>query len=153
MAGIDIKFEFDDRQFQLACLHLIDRGERLRPLMLDIGEMLLESTRARFTTKTAPDGQAWKPLHPKTLAKKGGKGSTLVFEGYLRDLMRAEAGDDFVDIGSALEYSALHQLGGTSEMAPGPAAVEARPYLGMSEDDKRNVLEIGWDYLAATPIG
>lgn len=146
--AVDFGFEWDDRDFQAVCVDLIGRGERLRPLMKGVGEELVESTRKRFSTKTAPDGQAWKPLKPQTVERKNGKGSILVFESYLLDLLRADAGDDFVDIGSALDYAALHQLGGTSDMAPGPAAVEARPYLGMSDDDGRNVLDIARNYLA-----
>lgn len=147
--AIELEFEWDDREFQAYCAKMIARGQRLRPLMLDINEMLLDSTRERFTTKTAPDGSAWKPLKPSTIARKKGKGSLLVFDGYLRDLMRGEAGDDYSEISSALAYSALHQLGGTPEMAPGPAAVEERPYIGLSDDDTENMLRMAVDYLDA----
>ena len=148
MSGFDFKMEWDDRNFQLACSQLIGRGQRLRPLMLDLGEMLLDSTRQRFETKTAPDGTAWKPLKPSTLKRKAGRGSLLVLEGYLRDLMRAEADDDSVEVGSAQIYAALHQFGGTSGMSPGAAAVEARPPLGLSIEDRANVLDIAISYLA-----
>lgn len=33
------------------------RGGNLRPLMLEIGEDLTESTKQRFITTTAPDGE------------------------------------------------------------------------------------------------
>ena len=145
--AVDVEFEWDDRQFQAMCSRLIDRGQNLRPLMLEINEMLLDSTRERFSTKTAPDGTAWKPLKPSTLARKKGKGSLLVFDGYLRDLLRGEVGDNFSEIRSALAYSALHQLGGTSDMAPGPAAVEERPYMGLSDQDIAALLDLAGQHV------
>ena len=148
MSGFDFKMEFDDHDFQRVCSQLIGRGQRLQPLMLDLGEMLLDSTRQRFATKTAPDGSAWKPLKPATLKRKKGRGSLLVLDGYLRDLMRAEADDDSVEVGSAQVYAALHQFGGAPGMKPGTADVEARPFLGLSIDDRRNVLDIAMAYLA-----
>lgn len=150
MSGFDFKMEWDDRDFQRACAQLIGRGQRLRPLMLDLGEMLLDSTRQRFATKTAPDGSAWKPLKPSTLKRKKGRGSLLVLDGYLRDLMRAEADDESVEVGSAQVYAALHQFGGTSGMSPGAAAVEARPSLGLSIEDRSNVLDTAIAYLAGS---
>lgn len=144
---VAVELEWDDREFQALCAKLIARGQRLRPLMFDINEMLLDSTRQRFVTKTAPDGSAWKPLKPSTIARKQGKGSLLVFDGYLRDLLRGEVGDDYSEISSALAYSALHQLGGTPDMAPGPAAVEERPYIGLSDDDIAGMLRLAVDHL------
>lgn len=43
------------------------RFDDLSPAMRGIGEVVTESTKQRFSTSTAPDGQRWKPLADSTL--------------------------------------------------------------------------------------
>ena len=42
---------------------------------------------------------------------------------------------DELRVGSNLVYAAIHQFGGTPDMHPGPAAIPARAYLGLSDAD------------------
>ncbi|AVP97910.1 phage virion morphogenesis protein [Ahniella affigens] len=147
MSGFTVQVEFDDADFARVCNTLIERGLRVRPLMASIGEALVESTEKRFSTKIAPDGQSWLPLKKRTLARKAGKGSILVLHGYLRDLLRAEPSEEDVVVGSAEEYSALHQFGGTPGMPAGPAAVPARSFLGISTADADTIRQLAIDYL------
>ncbi|GKT18668.1 phage virion morphogenesis protein [Acidovorax sp. SUPP2522] len=48
---------------------LLERGQDMRPLLLEIGEDLTESTKQRFSSATGPDGTAWAPNSALTLAR------------------------------------------------------------------------------------
>ncbi len=53
-------------------------------------------------------------------------------EGNLVDSITSEIQGYEALIGSDLKYAAIHQHGGTPDMAPGPAGIPAREYLGYS---------------------
>lgn len=52
-----IEIQFDDRA--------------IRAALAEIGEALLESTKARFPAQTGPDGRRWAANSPVTIARKG----------------------------------------------------------------------------------
>ncbi len=137
----------------------------LSPAMRGIGEILAESTRHRFSTSTGPDGEAWKPNKVATVLgvigkirgayRKDGrltkKGATafagkkpLVDTGELRDSIRYALidGGKGVEIGTnrfAGECeggAAVHQFGNEKGTIP------ARPFLGLSSEDRGEVLAI-----------
>ncbi|MCG9736482.1 phage virion morphogenesis protein [Pseudoalteromonas shioyasakiensis] len=56
--------------------------------------------------------------------------------------MAYNIGDSSLEFGSNLEYAAIHQFGGASDMIPRLAAIPARPFLGLSERDEKEVIEI-----------
>ena len=140
-----------------------------KPLMSELGEYLLGSTKDRFKTMQAPDGTPWAPLKPSYLkAKKQNKGKILTLGGYLRGQMRWQPdGQDAVLIGSNRVYARIHQLGGTtsphvikprtkkalafnglvlkSVRHPG-SKIPARPFLGLSREDRQEVTKrtIDW---------
>lgn len=120
-----------------------------RALMAELSAYLVQSSRARFPTESAPDGTPWLPLAPRTLARK--RTSTKLRETTLLQLtLREHYGNDFAGVaagGPGVPYAAIHQLGGTAGMAPGPASVPARPYLGLSDEDADEVAGIVQDYL------
>lgn len=61
--------ELTDRS-GLDYLHgLIGRVEDMRPVLTEIGEDMSEATKQRFSTGTGPDGTAWAPNSPVTLAR------------------------------------------------------------------------------------
>ncbi len=78
-----ITIAIDDQQVRQAFSNLIASGRSPRPVLQQIGEMLVDSTKQRFGTATAPDGTPWAPNSPATmiawLRKKSGK-----FEGHKR---------------------------------------------------------------------
>lgn len=164
------------------------RVDNMAPAMRSIGELLAESTKARFSSSTAPDGQRWKPLADSTLlgilakisgnyaaytnlkTKKQGKvrvgdkkgffdvdgritkktalkmanRKPLVDTGILQDTIRYQVAADGnrVEIGTNRFASvweggaAVHQFGDKNGNIP------ARPFLGMSDEDKVEVLAI-----------
>jgi phage virion morphogenesis protein len=96
----------------------------LRPTMSAIGAAMLFSTQRRFETKTAPDGQPWRPLAPRTARERAKRGRSP--NDILRDSTRLYqslayqvSGSGSVvaaEWGSNMPYAAVHQLGATIEM-------------------------------------
>ena len=132
--------EIDDRQAARALAELRRRGESMEPALRSIGELLLNSTRARFDSQTSPDGEPWTPLKPRTLArKKRNRDKILTEEGRLRGTLAYQVGDGWVEVGSPLVYGATHQFGRD--------AIPARPYLGLSSEDAADVREEILDFV------
>ena len=146
-----IKIEVQDAELQQGLQALIETGLDLTPVMADIGEALLNSTRQRFSDQVSPEGEAWSPLSNVTKAqKKKNKDKILTEEGRLRRLLSVRAGKDHVEVGSTRIYAGTHQFGaerrayGTNKRgAPIPwGNIPARPFLGVSHNDKKTILEI-----------
>lgn len=154
MTGTAYKVEVDDREV-LAELHrLIDAGESLDEPLRDIGEALLHSTLERWSREEAPDGAPWAPLsdrYARRKARRRPNAGLLVYDDELRGTLRYQVEGDELALGTDRPYGRIHQLGGLPGMAPGPAAIPARPYLGFSDDDRREILEIFRDHLLGRP--
>lgn len=109
----------------------------MAPVYRDIGEYLLPATQDRFLDQESPEGEAWAPLKPEyKLRKKKNADRILVLEGYMRDLLSYQATSDKLELGSGLIQAATHQFGDRSRGIPD------RPYLGVSEDDRQQILQI-----------
>lgn len=140
-----IRIEIQDEQLDRLFSRLIDANLRLRPLMADIAEVLVASTRRRFDTKRGPDGVPWEALAPETIAEKIEAGvpnpeSILERWGYLRDLINSAFGDDFAEVSSSRVYAATHQFG--------RGGIPARPFIGLSPEDLQEIVEAARDYEA-----
>lgn len=132
------------------------------PAWRDIGEYLVESTKRRFREGKAPDGSAWAPKSETTIAAYAARGDNVSRAPLIGPTRRLSseitygASRDGVAIGSSLVYSAVQQLGAakgefgkTARGAPVPwGNVPARPFLGLSRDDERNILDILTDHLS-----
>ena len=64
-----------------------------------------------------------------------------------RDTFAYNIGDESLEFGTNMEYGAIHQFGGTSGMIPRLAAIPARPFLGLSDEDEKEVIEIMWIFV------
>lgn len=121
------------------------------PLMRAIGAWLESSTRERFETNIAPDGQRWQP----SLAAKRRGTPTLVEFGQLRDSYTHTASEDEAAVGTNKIYAAIHHFGGIIRAKsskglrfPGlgggwvnvqQVSMPARPQLGVSRDDEAEI--------------
>ncbi|MDD4907132.1 MAG: phage virion morphogenesis protein [Methylobacter tundripaludum] len=137
MSAIDV----DDREILAALRQLQQSTGNLRPALLKIGEDLKESTKQRFSSKTGPDGQAWLGNADSTIERKG-RDFPLTEGGTLGNTIDYQLfGNDGVDIGSPMKYAAMMQFGGTKAEFPNLwGDVPGRPFLGISEDDKVQIL-------------
>ena len=130
-------------------------------LMDGVGREIQSQTRHRIRTeKTSPEGAEWP-------ANRRGA-SILHLTGALWDSIDYRATMDQVHVGSARIYARIHQFGGTIKAKNGKAlamggrtgrggrkamawaqqvTIPARPFLGVSEQDKRNILDVVREYL------
>ena len=166
-----LTIKVNDRQVLDALNQLAARTKNLRPALMEIGEDLVESTKRRFATATAPDGSPWaansqvtverylgifKNSYKKdgSLSKAGQARSTgkKPLTGESKDLAKTinyqVRGATGVSIGSPVVYAAMHQFGGTKGQFPHLwGNIPARPFLGVSTEDKANILDIIGTYL------
>ena len=157
---MQIHIELDDSSVQSAFNRLLAGGADLSPLLRDIGERLQTTTKDRFDDAKAPDGTPWAPLSEVTKARKN-KNKILIQDRYLRDLINYQISGNTLLVGSSRIYASTHQFGAekgsfgrTKRGAPIPwGDIPARPFLGLSDDDRKDVLEIVSDYIADTVVG
>lgn len=131
-------------------------------LMESVGEALVSGTLKRFSDQEDPQGKQWEPS--ARAAEEGGE--TLTKTAALRNSIDYAATSDKVMVGSNLPYARIHQKGGTikpkkakklvfkgrggKKVAVDEVTIPARPYLGVSPDDMKEVRETISDFLAGT---
>lgn len=156
MAGVSFGLTFDDDEAVVAFNRLVAAGTDLTPLMRDIGEHLLRTTRDRFADEKAPDGTPWAPLSETTKARKTrNAGRILTESGILGGQLAYRASSDELMVGSPTIYAGTHQFGAsrgafgtTSRGSPIPwGDIPARPFLGLSGDDEDEVAALVSDFL------
>lgn len=138
MAGASVAI--DDRALVAALQRLQQRVGDLRPVYRDIGEQIQNQTKQRFRDQVDPDGIPWAdyaPLDDEYQARKEKNADKiLVLNGYLANGIHYQATEEQVEIGSDKKYAATHQYGREADGIP------ARPFLGLSDEDKAEVLDI-----------
>ncbi len=162
----------DDKALQEGLAEKLRKLEHPRPLLLMIGEYLSETTRQRFVTSTAPDGSRWAPNSRTTLEryvgskggysnktgkinKKGqaaaiGKKPLVGATRFLGYQIIYQANDTMLEIGSNRIQAAVQQFGAAKGSLGGGAPwgdIPARPFLGVSAEDRAAILEMVGDYL------
>lgn len=167
-----IEIDLDDREVLDALNELMRRASDPEPALRLIGEKLVDSTKQRFVDGGDPEGAPWVPNTPLTLelylseygsnfkqdgslsaegatrlgAKKPLTGKTCA----LQTTINYQVVDDTLMIGSPEPYAAMQQFGGTTaanSMIPGKA-IPARPFLGLSNEDRDDILDIVKGYLS-----
>jgi len=156
-----IRLEVNDAGILAALDRLARAVTDMRPVMQDIGEEMVVSTRDRFVAGAAPDGSPWAPKSPTTIAAYERRKDPVDLRplfGPTRRLsseIASYASETSVEWGSNLIYSAVMQLGAakgafgsTSRGGPIPwGPIPARPFLGVSDDDRNTILEALDDWL------
>lgn len=106
---------------------LADRASNVSGGLKNIGEALNKTHRARFESGTAPDGSAWTPLSPWTMAQKKGPG-ILREGGYLLASMNYTVSGNVLEHGFNTPYAAAQQFGSRHKIVPrSPGGVLAIP--------------------------
>jgi phage virion morphogenesis protein len=123
----------------------------------EIGEALVSSVRTRFRKETGPDGRKW----PKSHRAETDQGQTLTDTARLKNSISARAQADGVEVGTNLIYAGVHQgddgkdvkitakrskflrfrAGGSWAMKKS-VTIPARPFIGISQDDLKEIQEI-----------
>ena len=128
----------------------------MTPVMQEIGEIMVDSTKQRFAQGIAPDGSRWAPKSQTTLNRYGARTSNRIDirplfgpSGALSSQIFYEVTPDSVSWGSPMIYAGTQQFGAaqgafgrTSRNGPIPwGNIPARPFLGVSAEDQTNILE------------
>jgi phage virion morphogenesis protein len=157
-----IEIEVNDEAVVAQIERALNRTSDLTPLMQNIGEHLVATTKARFKEGRAPDGSKWAPKSQATLEAYGIRKSNSVDirplfgpTKLLSSQIFIEADSTGVSVGSNRIYSAVMQFGASkgefgtaSNGSPVPwGNIPARPYLGLSEQDRGWILETVEDWL------
>lgn len=163
-----INIEVDDRNVKAALNRLIRAGEDMSPAMLAVSEHLKDAALESFDRQRAPDGTLWAPLKESTRRQRGRggfgeAGPILQRRGNLLRSIVSDHGRDFAEAGTNLVYAAVQHFGaekgefggartglpGRSFFQPIPwGDIPARPFLGVSDDDERQIGEIILDHVA-----
>lgn len=159
MTGITLSLTHDELLSESAFLRMEAATTDMTDLMDGIGRALVNSSMDRMRiTNLAPDGKPWEPS--RRVRESGGR--TLNDSGVLRSSISSLAGPDSVEYGSSVVYSAVHQLGqavGASGIWEGIGKngkkrtlsipfgdIPARPYLGVSSEDREVISELTESY-------
>jgi phage virion morphogenesis protein len=156
MAGISVTW--DSQEVTRALSALARAGRNPGVLLKPLGAVLVRGTRDRFESQVDPEGNPWEPLQPWYAALK--RNSRILTEsGALLGSVVWEAAGRELAIGSNLIYAGVHQAGMTIRAkTPGglmifhnslgkawggapEVYVPARPFLGISTEDERAVLD------------
>jgi len=144
MAGVQLKIDVDERALREALTRIAALGGSMRLAFADMGEYLLESHDQRFRDQVSPGGKPWDPLSPKYRARKKRNSNRILYlDGQLAGLLRYQATDQSLDFGTDRIYGATHHFGDPERGIP------ERPWLGISEADRSQLIAIAARHLAA----
>ena len=133
----------------------------LSDVMTDVGELMIRSTERNFASGTDPDGNPWVPRSQATLDAYASRKDTwgahplIGPSRTLSTTINYEADATSVAWGSNVIQSAVMQFG-AAKGAFGTASngssipwgdIPARPYLGLSEQDRTDIVAIVEEYL------
>jgi phage virion morphogenesis protein len=135
------------------------------PLLRIIGDYGVDTTKRRFEAQAAPDGTPWAALNSAYAAMKPSGYNILFLSGALLNSQHWVAGIGEVKWGSGMIYAAAHQwgavitpktakalvfktgLGGAQTVRVQSVTLPARPYLGLSAEDRIEIPLLAQDYL------
>lgn len=143
--SLDMNVAVDVRRIQLA-LDELGTVTRDRAIPRVMAAALLSSTEQAFERQADPDtGKGWEAWSDSWLAWRQDHGfvlgSILTLHGDLARSITTDYGQDYALIGSPKIYAAIHQWGGTPDMAPRPAGVPARPYMGLDKTGEQEIFD------------
>lgn len=164
-----ITVEINEEEITRALARVSAALTDMTPLMQDIGDLMVDSTRENFKDGTDPDGNPWAPKSATTLEayrRRGDGQPTRPLIGPSRTLsttINAEPSTDRVAWGSNVIQAAVMQFGagagefgaragldknGREFFMPIPwGAIPARPYLGVGQGDTDAIIATIEEYL------
>lgn len=150
--------EIKDDEITAALDRLLLELSDMSDVMNTIRELLVISTADRFTSGEAPDGSKWARKSAATLEAQRQKGYSdprpLHMSGILSSNIGSAHGPFFVEVTTNAEYAAMMQFGGSKAAFPHLwGDIPARPFLGVSEDDRTGILATVEEWLATSAQG
>lgn len=146
-----VTIEVDDREILEVLQQLRDRVDDLSPAMNEIVGVMRDASQQAFENEADPvTGEKWEKLSPVTVLMRGGDAHPILQRSGDLARLQTEYGRDYAMVGSPEIYAAMQQFGGITapnSMIPGKK-IPARPFLGLSDEDEREILEILQDHLS-----
>lgn len=163
-----ITVEFNEAEVVAALARISAHLTDLSPLMNEIGMAMVASTEKRFKDTEAPDGSKWAPRSATTLKHyertKQKFGPVLHKTGTLSQTIFHQYDHASVSFGSNAIYAAVMQFG-AGQGAFGAAIgkdkrgrdhfhtipwgnIPARPFIGISDSDRTNIVDTVAEWLA-----
>ncbi|KAF7787191.1 hypothetical protein PRUB_a4069 [Pseudoalteromonas rubra] len=125
---------------------IADKFNDLSDPMNEIAAIMEGAAEDAFAEERSPvTGEPWPTLsenYLKNNPKRVGGQMLQVSAGGLAASIAADSGKLWAEIGSNKPYAAIHNFGGLPDMAPGPAAIPQREYLGVSQEDEGDILAV-----------
>ncbi|ELS9321426.1 phage virion morphogenesis protein [Salmonella enterica] len=116
MSGVTLTLDYRDAMHVL--LGMEQQLRHPEPMLDKMGEALLDFHRQRFKDQESPSGEAWQELSRRyKKRKKRNKNKILVLDGTLRNTLRWQIRGNEMLFGTDRPYGAIHQFGGTIEIA------------------------------------
>lgn len=156
-----IRVDLTTNEVSAALKRVSDALSDLTPMMQDIGEYMVKSTKDNFAEAESPDGKKWAPRKQSTMdayaRRKDTPGPTPLIgpTKSLSGTISYEASGDSVEWGSNMIYAAVQQFGaeagefgarmgvnkkGRRFFMPIPwGNIPARPFLGLGPDDEKAI--------------
>jgi phage virion morphogenesis protein len=134
MTGFSIRIEVDDAEARRNLEELLARMANPRPFYQAVGNLLVASVGRNFQREAGPDGAPWTPLRPATIRKRQRRGlsglAILRERGRLAGSIfhQVEEGGVRIGVPSGIRYGAIHQFGGTIDMAPRTGRIYRRQF-------------------------
>lgn len=143
--------EINDYEILAALTRLARNVDHLEPALNEIGFNVKQSILQNFEGQHDPDGNAWEGLSDATLEnrRKSGAGAEILRDtGLLNRSISYETGAFAVEIGSDKKYANMMQFGGKKAEYPWLwGDIPERPFVGVSDADRGQILDILGDYL------
>lgn len=166
MAGVQIIGDFKRLKRVIRKLDL--SSSELTAVNRQIGQVIKEGTIERFQSEKSPEGEKWVPLAESTLIARARKRSNklktkkgeytkrartimanakpLKDTGKLMSSLSVKANKQGVAVGTNAVQAGLMQMGGTAGRGR-KVKVPARPFLGMSDEEKQDIQNLLIDFI------
>lgn len=134
----------EDQQINSALAGLQSKLGSLQPFLSAASLTLQTAVDEAFSKQADPvTGEPWDPLSPLTLKRRRLEGQVAILQdtGRLVASNVAVVGDDFASVSNNVVYAAVHQFGSKDGTIP------ARPFFGLSEETKTDLLQLMAAYL------
>ena len=151
---VSMEGELPDLAKKLSKLSAVDKAG----INNAIAEAIRSGTIERFETETGPDGSAWS----KSIRASEKGGLTLTVTGELKSSINARATEKGAEVGTNLVYAATHQFGDSGRVIRAKnkpylafeyhgrtirkkqvtVNIPARPFLGISDEDRKEIKSI-----------
>jgi phage virion morphogenesis protein len=151
-----IEVEVNTEALEAQLGRAIALGANMTPITRALAGVLEDIPERAFANQADPTtGQAWAPLSPATVKRRGSATPILQVSGALAASIQSEYGPDFAQAGTATVYAPPHQFGArkgafgtTSRGRPIPwGDIPARPIFGVGPEDEAEFAQVALEGL------